>query len=84
MSHRIAIGIKLLDRNHVALNHNFGEILIPQDIKKGESLTFTAKFSSSDFKPGEYKLFFDIKKEHITWFADQGEKPAIFDITVLS
>jgi SAM-dependent methyltransferase len=82
-SNRIAIGIKLLNANWEAIDHNFGQITIPQNIKKGGYFQFSVDYQLPTLNPGRYKLFFDIKRELMYWFADKGEKPFVIDIEII-
>jgi hypothetical protein len=31
---------------------------------------------------GKYKLFFDVKREMITWFSERGGTPAVVDVEI--
>lgn len=81
-SHRIAIGIQLLDGGGKLINQNFSDIAIPRSVKKGETFSFSADFSIK-FRPGKYQLLFDLKRECITWFSDQGNPPVIISISIV-
>ncbi len=81
MSHRIAIGIKLLNLEDKIIDDAYGEIVIPHNIKIGESIDFKAEIPIK-MGPGYYKLFFDLKRELITWFSEKGNKPWLETIEV--
>ncbi len=83
VSHRIAIGIKLLDLDENVIDSGFGEILIPEDIKKGQTYSFKTSINSEKLSPGKYKLFIGLKRELMTWFFEKGEKASIKDITIV-
>ncbi len=83
VSHRIAIGIKLMNSNEAVIDEGFGEIVIPENIKRGENLTFETTFSTKKLAPGKYKLFVGLKRELMTWFFEKGEAPSILDFEVL-
>lgn len=82
MSHRIAVGVKLLDEEGAELDGGFGEIIIPEEIPVGKSFEFSAQLSIN-LKPGKYQLYFDLKKELVTWFNEKGQTPAIVPLEVL-
>jgi len=81
MSHRIAIGIKLLNIEDKIIDNAYDEIVIPHDIKIGESIDFKAEIPIK-MGPGHYKLFFDLKRELVTWFSEKGNKPWLETIEV--
>jgi len=81
MSHRIAIGIKLLSLEDKIIDDSYAEIVIPNNIKVGESIVFNAEVPIK-MSPGHYKLFFDLKRELITWFSEKGNKPWLETIEV--
>jgi len=83
VSHRIAIGIKLLDLDENVIDPGFGEILIPEDIKKGQTYSFKTSINSEKLSLGKYKLFIGLKRELMTWFFEKGEKASIKDITIV-
>jgi len=80
-SYRIALGIKLLDYSGNITDSVFGEITIPENIMKGKSLKFEHQLKLG-LSPGKYKLFFDLKREYITWFSEKGTKPVVIDIEI--
>ena len=82
MSHRIAIGIKILDSEGNVVNPAFGEIVIPRNLEKSDAINFNASILM-DIKPGIYKVFFDLKRELMTWFSEKGNSPFIVDIEIL-
>lgn len=81
MSHRIAIGIQLLDESGKLLNPALGEIVIPKDVAVGETFAFRTELAL-DLPPGKYRLFFDLKRELITWFHEKGSVPAVIPIAI--
>jgi len=80
-SHRIAIGIKLMDSSGKFIDEEFSDIKIPKKIKSGDNLDFETKLNI-DLESGKYKLFFGLKRELLTWFYEKGDKPFILDIEV--
>ena len=83
VSHRIAIGIKLLNMDEDEIDPGFGEILIPEDVKQNTSFSFSNSISSRNLKPGKYKLFIGLKRELMTWFFEKGQKPEIVEINII-
>jgi len=81
-SHRIAIGIKLLDLNNKIINDAFDELKIPKDLDIGESIVFNATIKNN-LRKGKYRLFFDLKREIITWFSEKGSSPFLIDIEIV-
>ena len=78
-SHRIALGVRLLDADGNLINMDFFDSPLPEDVKQGESASFTVTMFFL-LQPGNYQLFFDLKRELITWFSDRGSEPLIIDI----
>jgi len=83
MSHRIAIGVKLLDMKGNIIDDGFDEITIPENIKTGKRFSFSTVFKPSKLKRGNFKLFFDLKREYVTWFSEKGESPCVLEISVI-
>jgi|GEM_PF-456294 len=81
LSHRIAIGIQLLDESGSLLNPALGEIVIPKDVAVGETFAFRTELSLT-LPPGKYRLFFDLKRELITWFHEKGSVPAVIPVEI--
>ncbi|MEN8222008.1 MAG: class I SAM-dependent methyltransferase [Acidobacteriota bacterium] len=74
MSHRTAIGVKLLDMNGNEVDPGYGEIVIPSDVDMGERIEFQAEIPVKG-EPGEYQLLIDLKRELVIWFHEKGSKP---------
>jgi SAM-dependent methyltransferase len=81
-SHRIALGVQLLDGGGGRLDQNFADFTLLRPVKKSESLHFTVRLPL-DLAPGSYRLLFDLKRELVTWFAEQGNEPRIESIKIL-
>ena len=80
-SHRIALGVRLLDADGNLLDMNFFDNPLPGDVKKGETVSFKVTMDVPS-QPGHYQLFFDLKRELITWFSDRGSAPLAVDIQI--
>ena len=78
-SHRIALGVRLLDGYGNLLDMNFFDSPLPQNVKRGESVSFDIALDVPA-QPGHYQLMFDLKRELITWFSDRGSAPVTIDI----
>ncbi len=76
-SHRIAIGVQLVNAGGVMEERDFASIVLPQKIQTGETLTFRAAVAAPD-RPGNWILRFDLKKELVFWFSEKGN--AFFDL----
>jgi SAM-dependent methyltransferase len=76
-SHRIAIGAQLVNAGGNLVERDFATILLPQEIKPGETLTFRASIEAPG-RPGSWILRFDLKKEMVFWFSEKGN--AVFDL----
>lgn len=81
-SHRIAVHVKLLEDDGCVLDHHFSEIVIPQHIKINDSLQFASVLPLALDK-GKYKLFFDLKKERVLGYSDQGNPGFYMDIEIV-
>ncbi len=81
MSHRIAVGLKLMDADGNMLDEGFGDFAIPKNILIGTEIEFTTTIKAPD-KPGRYKILFDLKRELITWFSEQGTTPFFLNVEV--
>ena len=81
MSHRIAVGLKLMDADGIMLNEGYGDFTIPKNIPIGTEIEFTTIIKAPE-KPGSYKILFDLKRELITWFCERGNTPFVLDIEV--
>ena len=80
-SHRIILGVRLLDQQGNLLRE-LKEIFIPQPIvEMGEEVCFQAEYRLG-VKKGHYRLFFDLKRELVTWFHENGSIPCVLDIEV--
>lgn len=80
-SHRIIIGVRLLDQ-HGNFLRELKEIFIPQPtVEKEAEVCFQAEYKLR-IKRGAYKLFFDIKRELVTWFHEHGSTPCVLDIEI--
>jgi len=80
-SHRIAIAVKLLKYDGAVSDHFFSEIVIPEHVDVNKSQRFNGELILN-LAPGKYKLFFDLKKERVLGFSDQGNEPCIIDIEI--
>lgn len=81
-SHRIAVAVKLLDESGGVLDPGLGDIAIPGEVVVGQTLSFRAELPLC-LKPGRYRLFFDLKREMVTWFHEKGSRPAIVPLHVV-
>jgi hypothetical protein len=80
-SHRIAIGVQLLDENKNLLDLNYGEIAIPSPLKCGEGLHFQTSISIT-VPAGNYFLQLDLKRELIAWFSHYQAKPFLLPLRI--
>ena len=72
--------IGYLDGNIV--NPAFGEIIIPRNLKKSEFINFSSSVLMN-IQPGKYKVFFDLKRELMTWFSEKGNTPCLVEIEIV-
>jgi len=81
VSHRIAIGIKLLDAQGQILDPAFAEIILPQDVPQRGTLSFRHSLNLK-LKPGRYQLLFSLKRELVVWFIEKGQQASIAPLEI--
>lgn len=82
-SHRIAVGVQLLDEEGRLMNRDFADFSLPRPVEPSASVHFNGRLPL-DLPPGKYRLLFDLKRELVTWFAEQGSDPPVETIEILS
>ena len=80
-SHRVALGVQLLDPAGELIDQNHADLAIPQPVAAGRELMFQADLPLR-LRRGKYKLLFDLKRELITWFAPHGNQPVNVDVEI--
>jgi hypothetical protein len=80
-THRIILGVRLLDQAGNFLRE-LKEIFIPQPIIEiGDEVCFQAEYRLG-LKKGRYRLFFDLKRELVTWFHEHGSTPCVLEVEI--
>ncbi len=71
-SHRIALGIQLLSLQKSVVDRDYGTVLLPCEVKPGETLRFSASLKAPR-EQGTWFLRFAMKKELVLWFPEKGD-----------
>jgi SAM-dependent methyltransferase len=72
-SHRISLGIKLFNARKELVERDFLTIVLPKDTAPGETLEFSSHITAPS-KKGWWILEFDLKKELVVWFSQEGNR----------
>lgn len=68
---------------HLSTQNFDSRIWLPHDLRPGESAKIIFSVGPK-FKPGNYFMEFDLLQEHVSWFADKGNKTTIINIRLKS
>ncbi len=70
-SHRISLGVQLLNAHKKLVDRDYSTVVLPREVAPEENIKFTARIKAPS-KKGSWIFRFDLKKELVTWFSQEG------------
>jgi hypothetical protein len=72
----VTFGVKVLTPAGRLLDDSKGRQLLSEDVPPGGRIEVISEVSLEGFKPGRYRVLFDMVNELVHWFQDKGSEVA--------
>ena len=70
----VTFGVKLLTPDGRVLEESRGRQLLAHDVAPGHYIEVVSEVSLEGFKPGRYRMLFDMVNELVCWFQSVGSE----------